>query len=77
MKKIKLNESKSSSDDDESSSTMSDETLNRKRKSRTTFSKSQLDSLEQEFSKSKFVNNGTVQCLADKTGLEPQIIKVF
>ena len=84
MKKIKLNDESKSSDDDESSSMSvdecgGDEASNArcaKRKSRTTFSKIQLDSLEQEFSQSKFVNNDTVLSLASKTGLEPQIIKV-
>jgi hypothetical protein len=50
--------------------------LNRKRKSRTTFSKSQLSVLENEFLKSNFVSNDKIDSLIDMTGLDSRIIKV-
>jgi hypothetical protein len=48
----------------------------RKRKCRTTFTKNQLNILEQEFLKYNFISNDKVDALVDMTGLDAQIIKV-
>jgi hypothetical protein len=48
----------------------------RKRKSRTTFSKMQLNILENEFLKSNFVSNDKIDLLIEMTGLDSRIIKV-
>lgn len=49
---------------------------NRKRKCRTTFSKMQLQILENEFVKSNFVSNDKIDSIVDQTGLDSRIIKV-
>lgn len=49
----------------------------RKRKCRTTFTKSQLAILEQEFLKYNFISNDKVDMLVELTGLDARIIKVF
>jgi hypothetical protein len=49
----------------------------RKRKCRTTFNKSQLNTLENEFLKSNFVSNDRIHDLIELTGLDSRIIKVF
>jgi hypothetical protein len=49
----------------------------RKRKCRTTFTKNQLNVLEQEFLKYNFISNDKVDALVDMTGLDARIIKVF
>lgn len=48
----------------------------KKRKCRTTFTKSQLITLENEFIKSNFVSNDRIDLLIDLTGLDSRIIKV-
>jgi len=48
----------------------------KKRKCRTTFTKSQLVSLENEFLKSNFVSNDRIDLLIELTGLDSRIIKV-
>ncbi len=50
--------------------------IGRKRKSRTTFSKTQLNTLENEFLKSNFVSNDKIDLLIEMTGLDARIIKV-
>ena len=48
----------------------------KKRKCRTTFSKSQLNSLEKEFMSSNFVSNERIDSIIKHTGLDSRIIKV-
>ena len=48
----------------------------KKRKCRTTFTKSQLITLENEFVKSNFVSNDRIDLLIETTGLDSRIIKV-
>ena len=48
----------------------------KQRKCRTSFSKSQLDALEQEFQRSNFITKDRLDHLLTTTGLEPAIIKV-
>ena len=50
--------------------------MGRKRKSRTTFNKTQLNILENEFLKSNFVSNDKIDLLIEMTGLDSRIIKV-
>lgn len=49
---------------------------NKKRKCRTTFSKSQLSTLEKEFLSSNFVSNDRIDLIIELTGLDSRIIKV-
>lgn len=48
----------------------------KKRKCRTTFSKSQLNTLETEFLNSNFVSNDRIDLIIELTGLDSRIIKV-
>lgn len=49
---------------------------NKKRKCRTTFSKSQLSTLEKEFVNSNFVSSDRIALIIELTGLDSRIIKV-
>ncbi len=49
----------------------------KKRKCRTTFTKSQLNTLENEFLKSNFVSNDRIDLLIEMTSLDSRIIKVL
>jgi hypothetical protein len=50
--------------------------IDRKRKCRTTFTKTQLNALECEFLKSNFVSNDKIDSIIQMTGLDSRIIKV-
>lgn len=50
--------------------------LNKKRKCRTTFTKTQLNTLECEFIKNNFVSNERLESIVKITGLDSRIIKV-
>jgi hypothetical protein len=50
--------------------------LNKKRKCRTTFTKTQLNTLEYEFIKNNFVSNERLESIVKITGLDSRIIKV-
>ena len=54
---------------------LSNKYSNRKRKCRTTFSKSQLGTLEKEFHASNFVSNDRIDLIIELTGLDSRIIK--
>jgi hypothetical protein len=49
---------------------------NRKRKCRTTFTKYQLQILENEFLKSNFISNDKIDAIVEQTSLDSRIIKV-
>jgi hypothetical protein len=54
----------------------SDSKYCKKRKCRTTFSKSQLSTLEKEFLSSNFISNDRIDLVIELTGLDSRIIKV-
>ncbi len=54
---------------------LSNKYSNKKRKCRTTFSKSQLCTLEKEFLNSNFVSNERIDLIIELTGLDSRIIK--
>lgn len=56
-------------------STDSGSKYGKKRKCRTTFSKSQLNALENEFLNSNFISNDRIDLIIESTGLDSRIIK--